>query len=77
MEAESHDGALAAMVERVEYRLRVARMLDRAAPYRDAMAEAVGLVREAKGAIVRGSLGYRLFVARRATRAGVPAGDGG
>jgi ubiquinone/menaquinone biosynthesis C-methylase UbiE len=74
--AESHDGALAAMAERVEYRLRVARMLDAAAPYRDLIAEAIALVREARSAIVRGSLGYRLFVARRATLASVPAGHG-
>jgi hypothetical protein len=74
--AESHDGALAAMAERVEYRLRVARMLDAAAPYRDLIAEAIALVREARSAILRGSLGYRLFVARRATLANVPAGHG-
>jgi arsenite methyltransferase len=62
--AESHDGALAAMAERIEYRLRVARMLDAAARYGEAISEAIALVREARRAIVRGSLGYRLFVAR-------------
>ena len=72
--AESHDGALAALVERVEYRLRVARMLDTAAPYRDTIAEAIALVRQARSAIVRGSLGYRLFVARRTTSASAPGG---
>jgi arsenite methyltransferase len=45
--AESHDGALAALAERVEYRLRVARMLDGAAGYAGAIAEGITLVREA------------------------------
>jgi SAM-dependent methyltransferase len=62
--AESHDGALAAMAERIEYRLRAARMLDAAARYGEAISEAFALVREARRAVVRGSLGYRLFVAR-------------
>jgi arsenite methyltransferase len=74
--AESHDGALARLAERVEYRLRVARMLDAAAGYGEAIAEAIALVREARRAIVRGSLGYRLFVARRATLASVPGEHG-
>jgi hypothetical protein len=52
------------MAERIEYRLRVARMLDAAAGYGEAISEAIALVREARRAIVRGSLGYRLFVAR-------------
>jgi arsenite methyltransferase len=72
--AESHDGALAALVERVEYRLRVARMLDTAATYHDAVAEAIALVQEARSAIARGSLGYRLFVARPTTSASAPGG---
>jgi arsenite methyltransferase len=71
--AESHDAALATLAERIEYRLRVARMLDVGTAYRGALAEAVELVREARGAIARGSLGYRLFVARRAS---VPDGTG-
>jgi arsenite methyltransferase len=71
--AESHDGALAAMADRLEYRLRVARMANLSAPYGDLIAEAIALMREAKSAIVRGSLGYRLFVARRAALASVPA----
>ena len=72
--AESHDGALAALAERVEYRLRAARMLATAAPYRDAVAEAIALVRQARSAIVRGSLGYQLFVARRTTSASARGG---
>jgi arsenite methyltransferase len=74
--AESHDGALAALAERTEYRLRVARMVDPSAPYGDVIVEALALVREARSAIVRGSLGYRLFVARRAELANVPAANG-
>jgi arsenite methyltransferase len=70
--AESHDGALATLAERVEHRLRVARMLDATGAYGDAIAEAIALVREARRAILRGSLGYRLFVARRAALASVP-----
>jgi arsenite methyltransferase len=71
--AESHDGALAALAERMEYRLRVARMVNLSASYGDLIAEALALVREARSAIVRGSLGYRLFVARRAMLASDPA----
>jgi hypothetical protein len=51
-------------------------MVESSAPYRDLIAEAIALVREAKSAIVRGSLGYRLFVARRTTLASVPTGHG-
>jgi arsenite methyltransferase len=74
--AESHDGALATLAERVESRLRVARMLDAAAGYREPITEAIALVREARRAIVGGSLGYRLFVARRAMLASVPEEHG-
>jgi ubiquinone/menaquinone biosynthesis C-methylase UbiE len=74
--AEPHDDVLAELAERVEYRLRVACMLDATIAYRGALAEAIALVREARSAIVRGSLGYRLFVARRAALASVPAGHG-
>jgi arsenite methyltransferase len=74
--AESHDGALATLAERVESRLRVARMLDAAAGYGEPIAEAIALVREARRAIVRGSLGYRLFVARRAMLPSVPGEHG-
>jgi arsenite methyltransferase len=63
--AESHDGALAALAERVEARLRVARMLRPAEGLAELIGEAAELVGEAKRAIVRGCLGYRLFVARR------------
>jgi arsenite methyltransferase len=74
--AESHDDALAKLAERVEYRLRVVRMLDVGSAYTDALAEAIELAREAMGAIDRGSLGYRLFVARRTSPASVPEGTG-
>jgi arsenite methyltransferase len=63
--AESHDGALAALAERAEARLRVARMLRPANDFAELIAEANELVGEAKRAIVRGSLGYAVFVARR------------
>jgi arsenite methyltransferase len=62
--AESHDGALGALAERVEARLRVAHMLRPAEGYAELVGEAKELVREAKRAIVRGSLGYALFIAR-------------
>ena len=63
--AESHDGALAALAERVEARLRVAGMLQPADGFAELIAEATDLAREARRAIVRGSLGYALFIARR------------
>jgi arsenite methyltransferase len=63
--AESHDGALAAQGERAEARLRVARMLRPAEGFGELITEANELVREAKRAIVRGSLGYAVFIARR------------
>jgi arsenite methyltransferase len=62
---EPHDEVLAELAERVEYRLRAARILDVASEYRDALSEAIQLAAEARHAIARGSLGYRLFVARR------------
>jgi arsenite methyltransferase len=67
---ESHDGALAALAERVEARLRVARMLLTADGSADLIGEAIELVGEAQRAIIRGSLGYRLFVARTSIPAG-------
>lgn len=67
---ESHDGALAALAERVEARLRVARMLLTADGSADLIGEAIELVGEAQRAIIRGSLGYRLFVARKSIPAG-------
>jgi arsenite methyltransferase len=68
--AEAHDGALAAMAERVEARLRVARMLGSAEGFADLIGEAIELVGEARRAIARGSLGYGLFVARRSSPEG-------
>ena len=67
---ESHDGALAALAEHVEARLRVARMLLSADGTADLIGEAIELVGEAQRAIVGGSLGYRLFVARNSIPAG-------
>jgi arsenite methyltransferase len=72
---ESHDDALAALAERVEDRLRAARIVGGATGYAGAMAEAIELVREARRAIAAGNLGYRLFVARRPGPAGDPAGN--
>ena len=65
--SESHDGALAALAGRVEARLRVARMLLSADGSADLIGEAIELVGEAQRAIVGGTLGYRLFVAQRAS----------
>jgi hypothetical protein len=62
--SESHDGALAAMTERVEARLRAARMLLSADSSASLIGEAIELVGEAQRAIGAGSLGYWLFVAR-------------
>jgi arsenite methyltransferase len=70
---ESHDGALAALAERVEARLRVARMLRPLEAFVELIAEATDLVREARRAITQGSLGYTLFVARKVEVASVPA----
>ena len=68
--AESHDGALATLAERVEDRLRAARIVGDATGYAGAIAEAIELVREARRAIVAGDLGYGLFVARRPASVG-------
>lgn len=73
---ESHDAALAELVEEAECRLRLVRTLDIAAPYREAIGEAVELAREAGHSIASGSLGYRLFVARRASAAIAPGAPG-
>jgi arsenite methyltransferase len=62
--SESHDGALAAMTERVEARLRAARMLLSADSSAGLIGEAIELVGEAQRAIDAGSLGYQLLVAR-------------
>jgi len=69
--AESHDGALATLAERVEDRLRAARILVGATEYATAIAEAIELVRVARRAIAAGELGYGLFIARRPALANV------
>jgi arsenite methyltransferase len=70
---EPHDAELRAMADRVDARLRVARMLAPPGEQRERAAEAATLARMALDAIDRGSLGYALIVSRR-TRA---AGSGG
>jgi arsenite methyltransferase len=62
---EPHDDDLRGMADRVEARLRVARMLALAGEQRDRAAEAASLARMAIDAIARGTLGYALIVARR------------
>jgi arsenite methyltransferase len=62
---EPHDAELRAMADRVEARLRVARMLAPPGELRDRAAEAASLARLAIEAIDRGSLGYALITARR------------
>jgi arsenite methyltransferase len=60
---ETHDAELQAMAERVEARLRAARML---APreQRERIRDAAALARMAVDAIARGTLGYALITAR-------------
>jgi ubiquinone/menaquinone biosynthesis C-methylase UbiE len=58
---ERHDEALAELVERVRERLRAARFL-----VDDAASRGLELTRAAREAIESGSLGYAVFVARRA-----------
>jgi arsenite methyltransferase len=60
---EAHDDDLRAMAERVEARLRVARMLAPPGEQRDRVAEAASLARMAIDAIARGTLGYVLIAA--------------
>jgi arsenite methyltransferase len=62
---EPHDDDLRAMADRVEARLRIARMLAPPGEQRDRAAEASSLARMAIDAIARGSLGYALIAARR------------
>jgi arsenite methyltransferase len=62
---EPHDDDLRGMADRVEARLRVARMVAPAGEQRDRAAEAASLARMAIDAIARGRLGYALIVARR------------
>jgi len=61
---EPHDAELRAMADRVEARLRVARMLAPPGDLRDLIREAAALARLAIDAIARGSLGYVLITAR-------------
>jgi arsenite methyltransferase len=61
---EPHDDDLRAMADRVEARLRVARMLAPTSEQRDRGAEASALARMAIDAIARGTLGYALIAAR-------------
>jgi arsenite methyltransferase len=61
---EPHNGELRAMAERVEARLRVARMLAASDHERERGVEAVALARMAIDAIARGTLGYTLITAR-------------
>jgi arsenite methyltransferase len=59
-ETETHDDALAALLDRIEARLEVAAMLAA-----DAAAAARGLLGEVRGAVESGALGYGLVIARR------------
>jgi arsenite methyltransferase len=61
---ETNDDDLRAMADRVEARLRVARMLAPPGEQRDRAAEASVLARMAIDAIARGTLGYALIAAR-------------
>jgi hypothetical protein len=61
---EPHDAELLAMADRVEARLRAARMLVPPGDQRHRIREAVALARMAIDAIARGHLGYALIIAR-------------
>jgi arsenite methyltransferase len=61
---EPHGAELRAMADRVEARLRVARMLAPRGDQRERIREAAALARLAIDAIARGSLGYALITAR-------------
>jgi arsenite methyltransferase len=61
---EPHDAELRAMADRVEARLRLARMLAPPGDERERIREAAALARLAIDAIARGSLGYALITAR-------------
>ena len=67
--SERRDADLLGMVDRVEARLRVARMLVAAGEQRDRVREALALVRLARREAERGTLGYVLLVARRSASA--------
>jgi arsenite methyltransferase len=61
---EAHDAELQAMADRVEARLRVARMVAPPGEQRERAREAAALARTAIEAIARGSLGYALITSR-------------
>ena len=61
---EPHDAELRAMADRVEARLRVARMVTPSGEQRERAREAAAIVHMAIEAIARGSLGYALITAR-------------
>jgi SAM-dependent methyltransferase len=61
---ERRDAELTAMIDRVEARLRVARMLVPPGEQSDRVREAVELARTARREVARGTLGYVLLVAR-------------
>jgi SAM-dependent methyltransferase len=65
---ERRDEDLLVMLDRVEARLRVARMLAAPGEQRERVREAVELVRLAQAEARRGMLGYALFVARTVRR---------
>jgi arsenite methyltransferase len=67
---EPHDAELRTMAERVEARLRVARMMAAPGAQRERAVEAIALARMAIDALARGGLGYVLITAR----AGPPLG---
>jgi arsenite methyltransferase len=61
---EAHDAELRTMADRVEARLRAARMLVPPGEQRERIREAAALARLAIDAIARGTLGYALITAR-------------
>jgi arsenite methyltransferase len=67
---EPHDADLRAMADRVEARLRLARMLAPPGEQRERVREAAALARMAIDAIARGSLGYALILSGRRGAAG-------
>ena len=71
---ERRDADLLAMIDRIEARLRVARMLVVPGEQRDRVREAIELARLARAAAEQGTLGYALLVARL-TRPARPAGS--
>lgn len=65
--SERHDGAAAAMADRVEARLRAARIIrtPALAPFRAQLGELIELARLAQQAIADGIVGYALIAVRR------------